>query len=478
MALSDDVRKRLRELEQEEKKEEKRHLKKLQQLKAEFKAENAQVYQQMKQLLQERETAIHEEFNDQMLKLRQQADDQVQQYLQQQQALEESKRKEREKALEKIRKEREILENRVNDIEAHLADKSSREKQRAKEMLDELSQIEEKAALSPHQVFFGNQFDIIRNGWDNIERFMRDEMYQAASGQAALMMADYELLEAKTDQKYREWEVLYQRFSTLLQTIWMQVNMFNQSRFATPFAQKIFMSDTEKNFWSQGDYSWMMQYLDQANNLESQIGIEGIEQYLKGQTAIDVDQLTDLYYDLREERNHIYAILNCINNERYYSDQRYVWGEQIAKVMEDLDYDLTEIYWEEASSFMQKQQWYQESHQNSDEYAENQLGTYFMTFEFGNHDCFFVKIVPIRENGICVRNQCYLTIDMNSSKNAHSMQNILASNGQRISSAIGANAVSFVENISDYDIVERSVKKASSITEQQKYLNLVSGRRD
>ena len=477
MALKDDIRAKIQKLEQEEHQMMESHLCQIQQLEKEFHNEAAQIYRQMKNLIQEREKLALEEFNDHMLQLRQQVDDRFQQYVMQQQRLETHNRREREKIVQELQKEREILEKRIEKIDAYYTERSDIEKRRAMELLEQLKEVEVNVLNSPHQVFCGNQFDVIALGRENIEHFLQDGMYQAVSGQAAMMIADYQLLAAKTDQKYREWEVLYRRFSALLQTIWGQVNSFNQSRLTTPFAQYVLLTDVEKDFWSQGEYRWMMRYLDEANGLESQIGWEGIEQYLKSQAAYDVDKMTDLYYDMREEKNHIYAILNCINNERFYSDQRYVWGEKIVNILKESDYNVIERYWEEASESMRVQQWYQASHKYADDYAENQLGTYAMTFEFGYQDYLHVKIVPIREYGICVRNQCYLMVDMNSAKNAQSTQNIIVSNCQRISVAIDAHVISCGESMTAYDNAEKNAKKLSSIKEQQKYLNLISGRR-
>lgn len=477
MALSDDVKARIKALEGQVCDISESTREQMKTLEESFRSQSAGIHRQMKLLVEKQEQASMEKFNCQMQELRGDLDKLVQRHIREQQKLEEQNLRKSEQVLAELKREKELLENRIKGMEEYLASAEATGRQKAQEMWDALARTEEEIDRKPHQLFCPYQFETIKKGRTDILRFMDNGMYQSASGQAAIMIADYEQLGVRTDQKYGEWEGLYKYFSALLETISGQINLFNQAGMSTPYQEKIFLSEKEKNYWSQGEYQWMMDYVEKANDLKTMIEWKGIPEYLKSQEGMGLDQLTDMYYDLRIQKNHIYAVLNCISSERYYSDQRYVWGERIAHVLKEADYDLTEMYWEEAAGPMKDAWWYQQSHRSPDGYWENQMGTYYMTFEFGLGDYLLVKIVPIRENGICIRNQCYIMLDMYSSKNARSIENIIHRNIQRISSVICAETLSCGQSEQRYADVERGKKKPASVKEQEKYLNMAGERR-
>lgn len=467
----DEIRRKITYLEKQLSETEKNYKQNLRLIEEEYKKRQQDAKLRIENLIENKKKQELSEFSRQLNLLRMEQEKIISHYIEAQKQAELVRQQERENELSKIKGEKDKLEEIIKTYKEENKKRGERQQDYAESMMHQLTDAKHDANSTPHALFCPKQFETIEQRDNELNEFRQKEMYEAVIGLASVLITDFELLKVTTEQRANEWNILYTRFSQLFQIISHDVNEFEQTPFHTPFMESVLLSEQEKNYWSRGEYKWMKEYLSNTGNLLSEIATSGVEQYLLSPKAYGLAEISDSYYDLKREKNHIYAIMNCIESERYYSDQRYLWGEYIINALEDVGYSLIQTFWEEADGGMLNKEWYNESHLQEMEHYENQSGYYMVEMGLGMKDKLEIKIYPVRENGICSRNECGILLNMATSGNQKSKDTILLVNKQRIESLIQSKVMIY-GNPEDSVKREKEARKTVSVQEQEKYLNI------
>ena len=406
---------------------------------------------------------LESSFLERAQSLQRETDQLLDEYIARQRETEKQYQEQQRLIIDKIKALCEENKKKIISLEGQLEQREEYAREAYDEASGRLNAIERQVKDEPFRILLGRTPDF-DTGREAIKRMLLKKMYETAAGHTDHIVMEYELLLNEIDIKVKEWETEFHYFNTLVQVLSDRFRTFDQMPLDTPYSSGVIMSEEEKDFWSQGEYGKIRRLLEDATTLATDISCMGMKNYLMAHKDESIEPMLDQYLRVRRWKNRVYALIRAVTNERYYSDQRYVWGDNIISSMERAGYILLDASWEEASISMQEKEWYQLTHPDST-LPENQLGYYCLVFGFGEGDTVSIYIVPEREHGVVEKNTIHINVKMNSSCEEESKKEILGDAEAIVFAAAKTNAIGH----------QQRNQSQPSVEEQVKFLNLSYG---
>ena len=268
----------------------------------------------------------------------------------------------------------------------------------AKELAAQATQQEQIVAELPHMFFCPGQLDIFREHLSSVRTMMEAQLFDAAAAAADASLAELEILEINVRENQREWEEQYTLYRTLISALHDQMEQFEAGEIQTECGSFV-LSPEERSYWSQSKYDVLRQDILTAWGIVEQIeSADSVTAYLKDGGATKgfafSKAITSLYR-LNERYN---AAEICIRNERFYSDQRYRWGKMAVGCLEDVGYHIVD------DCFRRNPH-------------EEPIDSYDILATVNDLDYLRVTFIPVREDGVTIRNQCQLVLNVLTSPN-------------------------------------------------------------
>lgn len=298
---------------------------------------------------------------------------------------------EREIYLKQLKESNEELRREIEHIEEEEENRKHTSLYFAKKSLEEADVVQKNVEMEPHEFFFPEQLDIILEHLEKTQLFINNEMYGAAASMAEAAIVELELLEIKTRQKRHEWELLYQIYKELVERIHQKLTEFKEEELITR-AGRFKLSDKERTFWSREHFDSIESQINQAYDIVQNIEIIGINQYLKSGKAEKEYHFTRNIQNIRNLEDCLVAVITCIRNERIFSDERFVFGQAVAEMYSGRGYTILKDEYK---------------HDAYDK--ENPMDSYEVEVSINGIDKMRISLVPRRENGVVISNECLVS---------------------------------------------------------------------
>ena len=279
-------------------------------------------------------------------------------------------------------------------------------RQFAIEAYDEMLQSRALADKGPHTFFHPNQFDIITQQTEKIKSEIEGRMYQSALADANATAMQYDVLSVKTNNNLNEWYRSYDQFRSIVVSLVEEIKTFLETEFDGECISK-----TECDFWSKGRFSRLKMGIDDAYKMISDVEEKGVIEYLRTVEFPDRTAIYSAVIQAKLWQTRLAAILGCISRERALSHERFEVGDIIAECLE------CECHLVELCRFRPPtdddicQEWYVMPKD------QNPFETFEVVSCFNDKDMIHINIVPVRQNGIVVRNECVVYIELETIQN-------------------------------------------------------------
>lgn len=264
---------------------------------------------------------------------------------------------------------------------------------------------EERAAAverTPHEFFCPGQLNLFREHLDSVQSMIRSGMYEAAAATADAAGAELELLEINIRQQRREWEEMYAAYRETILRVRDKLNQFQTEELLTPCGS-FRMNDAERDYWSRDNYRAIRTDMESACAMVDTIEQAGsTDAYLSELSASQGQHFSPLRFgqEIRklnrlEERAD--AVISCIRNERYFSDERYQVAGEVETLLSADGYRVT------LSRFRGD--------------PEEPLDCYDLELRPNKCDILRLNFIPVRRDGVTAQTLCLVTADVVSAPN-------------------------------------------------------------
>ena len=429
MAVWDNPRQRIRQMEQEletlrrkqsEMRQEMQHqgAARIQQLEREYssrlqrqKQETDATYARRLQQMQER---ILREYNSQLQEL---------------QSFDKRCREEREAQLAQLREANEALQLQLKEIQ----DRSDRQeallRTEAESMLRQAQQTNTQAQQTSHQFFFPDQLSVIESQISKSKQLMNRGHYSVAAASALSAITEMELLILNIRLKEEEWLQLFNSYAAIITRIAGQLEDFNHQRHETIWTRQEqkpghLLTESQCNYWSSQQYAPLCQQISDAHAQIRQAKEIGIRQFLRQGGALRAGQLVNAIRDAQILEDLLTAVITSIRNEVRFSDERYVVGCMIADSLYNLDYEIT-----------------QEGFQQDTDGVEQPLESYEVYAHLTNGVQLEITISPSRENGVTTHNMILVAVTLPMLRDPNSIAALTQTWQSRISNLLSQAGV-------------------------------------
>ena len=242
---------------------------------------------------------------------------------------------------------------------------------------------------SAHEFFFPQQKAIIDDSMLAADRAFNNEMYEAAAAELSNMKLSYDLLAARVGQATDDWAQNFVTYCMVVNQLHKKLSEFRREPIVTCLNDNELMDDKERDYWSSGYFSGLASQIDDSFHNNVKIAKEGIVPYL---TSCKREERMGIHEDIttgRHMNDEFEGIVQCIINEKYYSDERFLVGEQLTK------------YFRHNVGYMILKNGFIDN---------NRLESYEIEFAFNNKgqrlDINKVLLFPKRTDGMTTANQC------------------------------------------------------------------------
>ena len=336
-------------------------------------------------------------------------------------------------------------------------------------LLDQMKTTRGDLETVPHEFFFKGEFDIIDSHSKQIEEELNQEMYQAAAADASSVMMEFDLLRTKVEQALHEWLMAFQDYARIIKAISARLEILETHPIETK-AGTFVMLPKELNYWSCGAYLPYKQKIQEALSLIQEVEAQGVVNYLKNDLAQERKGIFSKVAEAHKWDDELMGITNCILCERTLSDERWSISKNVSKMLKDIGYHVIRKGFRSPEDRIKNQDWYPKGNR----YCQNPLDCYDLTMSIQGLDILCVTFVPVRMNGVAVRNECIISMNAVSLKDDSLISEIVGTNVQRVRGLIKNIIVSGVAVGTTQDIViaseEQRRKKVPNPKEQIRYL--------
>ncbi len=335
-----------------------------------------------------------------------------------------------------------------------------------------LEQLQEKRTLvcaTPHEFFFRGEFDIIDSHARQIAQEMNQEMYQAAAADASSVMMEFDLLKTKVEQAFHEWMMAFQDYARIVRGIEARIELLEEHQLQTA-AGTYLMAPHELDFWSSGMYLPYKQKIQQALSMVAEVEKKGAVDYLKSQNKQGQKSVFSKVTEAHKWDDELTGITNCILSERTLSDERWAIAKDVSKKLEETGYRVIRKRYREPETSLEKREWYPKGKK----YRQNPLDCYDLIETIQGMDLLHITFVPVRSNGVAVRNECIISLTAKSLKGSMLTSEVIETNVNRVKEIAQHINVSGIVDMADQKeriaSEEQRRKKEPNPKEQIRYL--------
>lgn len=342
----------------------------------------------------------------------------------------------------------------------------SNQREYANSQLAQLEISRNDADAAPHEFFYKGEFEIIDSHAAQIQDEIRQEMYQAASADASSVMMEFDLLKTKVEQALHEWMMAFQDYARIVRSISERIRFLEGEPIDT-VAGKFIMAPQELNFWSSGTYLPYKQKILEASRMIEEVSRAGVVDYLKGQKSQPRKGIFAKVSEARKWDDELTGITNCIMSERLLSDERWAAAGRVRTQLKKIGYSAKRKRYRQPAADVRAAEWYPKD----EKYRQNPLESYELIETIQGTDLLHITFVPVRANGIAVRNECIISMTAESLRDAELARDIIGVNVDRVKSAVKEMPVSgVVGGEAQLAAEEKRRKKNPDPQEQIRYL--------
>ena len=392
MATAGSLRRRIRKLEaelaslREEQEATRRRIEKEQAQRAK------ELRAQLKRELEQNRSQMQHEFDSRSQQLREQLFAQMQRQAEELRAFDAQAQRARQEKLDELKG--------INDELAAELERMRTQEQQRTEVSRELAESTESQAKEqlevvetlPHDFFFSGQLDVFSEHLAQVQTFLSQGMCEAAASTADICLAELQILEINVRAAQREWEELFWEYRGQATMLHKLMEQFERDPVQSPMGEFVLI-DEDRADWSSGQYGPIHEKIEESYKL-----VRGVEEagdvgaYLCGGTAPQGRRMVQAITGLHRLSDQLLASITCIRNEMSLSDGREMLADQAGEILAPHGYRCV------ARGFRN----------------DDPLDSFVV--EFTNNDIDFVRLtfVPVREDGVAVRNICLMSLDIHT----------------------------------------------------------------
>lgn len=342
----------------------------------------------------------------------------------------------------------------------------SNQRMYAASLLEQLKKCRDDAGATPHEFFYKGEFEIIDSHADQIQDEIGQEMYQAASADASSVMMEFDLLKTKVEQALQEWMMAFQDYARIVRGISERIELLESHPIRTA-AGTFTMVPQELNFWSSGTYLPYKQKIGEALRMIEEVKNEGVVDYLKGQRGQPRKGIFAKVSEAHKWDDELAGITNCILSERTLSDERWAAARLVSAQLKEVGYSVVRKRYREPDASVKDAEWYPKDKK----FRQNPLDSFELIETIQGIDLLHITFVPVRDNGVAVRNECIISMTAKSLRDMALTRDVIEVNIRRVRAAVGSMNVSgAADGGAQLAAEEQSRKKSPDPKEQIRYL--------
>ncbi len=235
------------------------------------------------------------------------------------------------------RKNRE-LEQAIEELKKDASRKNEGSSEEAQAYIDKATETYRTVQAKPHRKFAPNRLKIYTNSIQDSLQLMKAGLYEAAAAVAISARSGLERLGYTIDDKYTEWERIYDMFALKLQYLRdkaeQELSDWREYVGITGNAEAQRADNiAEIAFWSRGEYTAVLQTLERLEAADREICGKPRTEYMKQPDSLTADDLKKNIADI-EAADKKLAQLKDIYKSRYTAScERSDWGEKLIDFM-------------------------------------------------------------------------------------------------------------------------------------------------
>ena len=152
------------------------------------------------------------------------------------------------------------------------------------------------------------------------------------------------------------------------------------------------------------------------------------------------------------------------------SDERWAIAKDVSKKLEETGYRVIRKRYREPETSLEKREWYPKGKK----YRQNPLDCYDLIETIQGMDLLHITFVPVRSNGVAVRNECIISLTAKSLKGSMLTSEVIETNVNRVKEIAQHINVSGIVDMADQKeriaSEEQRRKKEPNPKEQIRYL--------
>lgn len=321
----------------------------------------------------------------------------------------------------------EELRTLLNEMKAHEELIDVNHKMHAEMLLEQLQENRSVTKEVPHEFFYRGEFDIIDSHAKQVPEEIKMEMYQAAAADASSVTLEFDLLRTKVEQALNEWILAFQDYARTIKTIQARISFLETNEVHTCVGD-FKMIPKELDFWSSGTYLSYKSRMEESIRMVEEIERIGVVAYLKTQSGQQRKEIFAKVKEAKKWESELLGITNCIVSERLLSDERWLLAKKISEYLTRIGYEVVEKGFRLADTETASKDWYQKLklHQR------NPMDCYDLVLTIQGRDLLKITFVPVRVNGVAVRNECIISLDAKTMIDRTLTDSVLETNIGRI----------------------------------------------
>lgn len=404
MATAASLRRRIRSLEsqiaelssqQEETRRriEQEQAQRIKSLRAQLKRESDQSRQQLEREFDRRSQQIREELFAQL-----------QRQTEELRAFDAQAQRERQQLLDELQQMYDELSAELAGLKAQEQRRTEVSREMAEQLVAEAQQQQEAVEALPHAFFCAGQFDVFAEHLEQVQTFLAQGMCEAAASSADICLAELQILEINVRTMQREWEELYLEYRGQASMLHKLMEQFEAGPVESPLPPGAFiLCPEDRDDWSSGQYGPVHDEIVQAFQLVQGVdGAGSVSAYLSEGEAPQGRQMVQAITGLHRLADRLLAAITCIRNEMSLSDGREMLAEQAERLLAE------QGYWRVSGGYRN----------------EDPLDSYVLDLKNNDMDTLRLTFVPVREDGVAVRNICLISLDIQTTPGESFIQQV------------------------------------------------------
>ncbi len=435
----------LRRLEQKIKELERDHRKRLASLRENYEARERKLRAEYEELLERRGREAEEKVNLALRRSEEELERAQKEYFRQVEEAETKAKKEREKYL--ARMETLAAENKAEvDRIREEAEKQEKKAHKAcQEIRLETEEARRETDELPHEYFFPRQMTLFGEEYARGRSFLGQRLYEAAAAIMSAAGLQMRTLAEKTRKRQQEWEAMYEQYKALVTSMYESLAAFRGASLNTAAGEFTLENDAIRDYWCGGAFTPAAQMAEKEYAVVRAIEENGHTAYLKKREPLSDYQVMKTIREAKKLEKQLQAAMDIIVAERSFSDERYVIGNRLADIYEGQGYDI------ELCGFR----------------GDNPTDVFEVYAIFRSkggeaaNDIRFT-IVPVRENGVTVRNRCFIWMGKMLMGDAALVEALFGTARERFREASGGRIPEETAGEKDLPAAERRLKQEIS----------------